>query len=40
MIKFMNMDKLYYTIGETAEILGESTSLVRFWSNSLSLIHI
>ena len=30
----MNMDKLYYTIGETAEILGESTSLVRFWSNS------
>lgn len=31
----MNMDKLYYTIGETAEILGESTSLVRFWSNSL-----
>lgn len=32
----MNMDKLYYTIGETAEILGESTSLVRF----LSLIHI
>ena len=30
----MNMDKLYYTIGETAEILGESTSPVRFWSNS------
>ncbi len=28
------MDKLYYTIGEVAEILGESTSLVRFWSNS------
>ena len=31
----MNMDKLYYTIGETAEIRGESTSLVRSWSNSL-----
>ena len=30
----MNMEKLYYTIGEAAEILGESTSLVRFWSNS------
>ena len=30
----MNIKKLYYTIGETAEILGESTSLVRFWSNS------
>jgi DNA-binding transcriptional MerR regulator len=30
------MDKLYYTIGEVSEILGESTSLVRFWSNSFS----
>lgn len=30
----MNMEKLYYTIGEVAGILGESTSLVRFWSNS------
>lgn len=28
------MEKLYYTIGEAAGILGESTSLVRFWSNS------
>lgn len=28
------MDKVYYTIGEAAQILGESTSLVRFWSNS------
>lgn len=27
------MEKLFYTIGETAEILGESTSLVRYWSN-------
>ena len=25
-------DKMYYTIGEVAELLGESTSLVRFWS--------
>ena len=25
-------DKMYYTIGEVAEMLGESTSLVRFWS--------
>ena len=30
------MGKLYYTIGEVADILGESTSLVRFWSNSFS----
>lgn len=28
------MDKYYYTIGEAAEILGENTSLVRFWTNS------
>ncbi len=28
------MNKLFYSIGEVAEILGESTSLVRFWSNS------
>ena len=28
------MEKLVYSIGEVAEILGESVSLVRFWSNS------
>ena len=28
------MEKLYYTISEAAKELGESTSLVRFWSNS------
>ena len=28
------MDKLYYTIGEVSKLLGETTSLVRFWSNS------
>ena len=28
------MEKIYYSIGEVAEILGESTSLVRFWTNS------
>lgn len=30
------MDKLYYSIGEAAEIIGESTSLVRFWTNSFT----
>lgn len=30
------MQKLYYSIGEVAEILGESTSAVRFWSNKFS----
>jgi len=28
------MEKLYYSISEASEILGESISLVRFWSNS------
>ena len=28
------MDKLYYSIGEAADILGENVSLVRFWSDS------
>lgn len=28
------MEKLYYTIGEAAAAIGESVSLVRFWSNS------
>ena len=30
------MEKYLYTIGELAEILGESTSCVRFWSDSFS----
>jgi DNA-binding transcriptional MerR regulator len=28
------MEKLFYKMGEVSEILGESESLVRFWSNS------
>ena len=28
------MEKIHYSIGEVSEILGESTSLVRFWTNS------
>ena len=28
------MDKLYYSIGEAAGILGENVSLVRFWTDS------
>ena len=27
------MEKYFYTVGEVASILGESTSLVRFWAN-------
>ena len=29
-------DKMYYTIGEVADLLGENTSLVRFWSQKFS----
>lgn len=28
------MEKLYYSISEVADTLGEAVSLVRFWSNS------
>ena len=28
------MEKIYYKIGEVADALGESVSLVRFWSDS------
>jgi len=30
------MEKMYYSIGEVAQILGESTSLVRSWSTTFS----
>lgn len=28
------MEKLYYSIGEVAELLGENVSAIRFWSNA------
>ena len=30
------MEKLYYSISEVSQILGEAPSLVRFWSNTFS----
>lgn len=27
------MEKYFYTVGEVAQVIGESTSLVRFWAN-------
>ena len=30
------MEKLFYTVGEVAGILGENSSAVRYWSNSFS----
>ncbi|MBO7279330.1 MAG: MerR family transcriptional regulator [Bacteroidales bacterium] len=32
----MNETKLYYTIGEVAQHLGENVSLVRYWSDQFS----
>lgn len=30
------MEKLYYTIGETAAMLSEESSTIRFWTNTFS----
>lgn len=30
------MEKLFYSIGEAAEMLGENVSLVRYWSDTFS----
>lgn len=30
------MDKIYYNIGDVAQILGESVSLVRYWTGYFS----
>lgn len=35
-ITLSDMEKLYYTIGEAAEVIGESVSLVRYWSDNFS----
>lgn len=34
--KEFKIEKLYYSIGEVAEMLGENVSLVRFWSDKFS----
>jgi DNA-binding transcriptional MerR regulator len=30
------IEKLFYSIGEVAEIFGENTSLIRFWANKFA----
>lgn len=30
------MEKLYYTVGEVADILSEESTTVRFWANTFS----
>jgi DNA-binding transcriptional MerR regulator len=32
-IKENELEKLFYSIGEVADIFGEETSLIRFWTN-------
>lgn len=34
--KEFKVEKLYYSIGEVADLLGENASLVRFWSDKFS----
>jgi len=31
--KETKIEKMYYSIGEVADMFGESTSLIRFWAN-------
>jgi DNA-binding transcriptional MerR regulator len=33
-----NFNKLYYSIGEVAELLGVNTSLIRFWEKEFTII--
>ncbi len=34
--KEVKIEKMFYTIGEVADLFGENTSLIRFWSNTFS----
>jgi DNA-binding transcriptional MerR regulator len=38
-IEISNLKKLYYTIGEVAEIFQVNTSLIRFWEKEFKLIQ-
>lgn len=37
-IDTQNLDKLYYTIGEVAEMFDVSRSLLRYWENEFSFL--
>lgn len=37
-IDTQNLDKLYYTIGEVADMFGVSRSLLRYWENEFSFL--
>ncbi|MFN7014521.1 MAG: MerR family transcriptional regulator [Bacteroidia bacterium] len=36
--KERDIEKLYYTIGEVADIFGVNTSLIRFWEKEFDII--
>lgn len=36
--KEMKVEKLYYSIGEVAEMFGVNTSLIRFWEKEFDII--
>jgi DNA-binding transcriptional MerR regulator len=36
--KEKKVEKLYYSIGEVAEMLGVNTSLIRFWEKNFDII--
>lgn len=37
-IDFQNLEKLYYTIGEVAELFGVSRSLLRYWEHEFAYL--
>lgn len=37
-IETQNLDKLYYTIGEVADMFDVSRSLLRYWENEFSFL--
>ena len=37
-IDIQNLDKLYYTIGEVADMFDVSRSLLRYWENEFSFL--
>ena len=39
MVDVDKLDKLYYSIGEVADMLGESKSLIRYWENEFDFLN-
>ena len=39
MIDLNSLDKLYYSIGEVADMMGVSKSLIRYWENEFDFLN-